>query len=196
MGLMQAYNQFSGHSSLTSFNPSEPSGDAGGNGRRGAQKVVIFETDGMPTHTAGATFTNNGAHQSYYRVRFKSGGAGGSEYPTSVGQYSENNSTVTTQIYSLCSQLAANESASPPGYSTPSKKVLIHCIGFGPVFAPESDKRDSALTTLRGMQTRGNVTDNMPEYKVIYGTETEMISRMQQAFTQILQDGVQVALVQ
>jgi len=196
MGLMQAYNQFSGHSSLGSFNPSEPSGDAGGNGRRGAQKVIIFETDGMPTHTASATFTNNGGHQSYYRVRFKSGGASGSEYPSSVSGYSENNSTVTSQIYSLCSQLAANETASPPGYSTPSKKVLIHCIGFGPVFAPNSDKRAGALATLREMQTRGNVTDNMPEYKVIYGTETEMISRMQQAFTQILQDGVQVALVQ
>ena len=102
---------------------------------------------------------------------------------------------MTSQIYSLCSQLAANEGASPPGYSTPSKKVLIHCIGFGPVFAPNSDKRSSALATLREMQSRGNVTDNMPEYKVIYGTENEMISRMQQAFTQILQDGVQVALV-
>ncbi len=196
MGLMQAYNQFSGHSSLASFNPSEPSGDAGGNGRRGAQKVVIFETDGMPTHTAGASFTNNGAHQSYYRVRYKSSGASGSEFPSSVSGYSENNSTVTNQVYSLCSHIAANETASPPGYSTPSKKVLIHCIGFGPVFAPDSDKRAGALATLREMQTRGNVTDNMPEYKVIYGTETEMISRMQQAFTQILQDGVQVALVQ
>lgn len=195
MGLMQAYNQFSGHSSLTSFNASEPSGDAGGNGRRGAQKVVIFETDGMPTHTANATFTNNGKHQSYYRIRYKSGGGSGSEFPSSVSQYTENNSTVTSQVYSLCSQLAASENASPPGYSTPSKKVLIHCIGFGPVFAPDSDKRSSALSTLREMQTRGNVTDNMPEYKVIYGTEPEMISRMQQAFTQILQDGVQVALV-
>ncbi len=196
MGLMQAYNQFSGHSSLVGFNPSEPNGDSGGNGRRGAQKVIIFETDGMPTHTASASFTNNGAHQSFYRIRFKSGGSSGSEYPTSVTQYAENASTVTNQIYSLCSQLAASENASPPGYSTPSKRTLIHCIGFGPVFAPGSDKRDSALATLRQMQTRGNVSDNMPEYKVIYGTESQMISRMQQAFTQILQDGVQVALVQ
>ncbi len=102
---------------------------------------------------------------------------------------------MTSQIYSLCSQLAASETATNPGYSTPSKKVLIHCIGFGPVFAPGSDKRTSALATLKEMQTRGNVTDNMPEYKVIYGTEDEMVNRMQQAFTQILQDGVQVALV-
>jgi hypothetical protein len=195
MGLMQAYNQFSANNSLLTFNPSEPEGDAGGNGRRGAQKIVVFETDGMPTHTATASLVNNGAHQSYYRIRYKSGGAGGSEFP-SVDQYTENNSTVTSQIYSLCNQLVASETAGTPGYSTPSKKVLIHCIGFGPVFAPGSDKRDGALTTLRQMQTLGNVTDGMPEYKVIYGSEDEMVSRMQQAFTQILQDGVQVALVQ
>ncbi len=45
------------------------------------------------------------------------------------------------------------------------------------------------------MQTIGNVSGGMPEYKIIYGTEQEMVARMQQAFTQILQDGVQVALV-
>ncbi len=196
MGLMQAYNQFSENTTLLTFNPSEPSGDAGGNGRRGAQKIVIFETDGMPTHTCTASLSNNGSHNSYYRVRFKSGGAGGSEYPSSVTQYSENAGAVTSQVYDLCTQLAASENASPPGYSSASKKLLIHCIGFGPVFAPGSSKRDAALATLSQMQTIGNVTGGMPEYKIIYGTEQEMVDRMQQAFTQILQDGVQVALVQ
>jgi hypothetical protein len=149
----------------------------------------------MPTHTATASLVNGGPHKSYYRIRYKSGGSSGSEFPTSVTQYAENHATVTSQVYSLCSQLAASENASNPGYSTPSKKVLIHCIGFGPVFAPGSDKRAAALATLKEMQIRGNVNDNMPEYKIIYGTEQQMVSRMQQAFTQILQDGVQVALV-
>ncbi len=102
MGLMQAYNQFSGNTTLQSFNPYEPTGDAGGNGRHGAQKIIILETDGMPTHTANASLVNAGSHNSYYAVRFKTGGAGGSEYPTSVGQYSENSSTVTAQVYDLC----------------------------------------------------------------------------------------------
>jgi hypothetical protein len=193
MGLMQAYNQFSAHSSLSAFNPSEPNGDAGGNGRRGAQKIVIFETDGLPNHTATASLVNNGAHQSYYRVRYKSGGAGGSEFPT-VTSYSDNNSTVTSQINSLCSQLAALETAGTPGYSTASKKVLIHCIGFGSAFSPGSATRASGLATLQQMQMLGNVNDGMPEYKLIYGNEDEMVAKMQQAFTQILQDGVQVAL--
>ena len=46
------------------------------------------------------------------------------------------------------------------------------------------------------MQLIGNVTDNMPSYKIIYGTQTQVVNDLQQAFTQILQSGVQVSLVQ
>jgi hypothetical protein len=197
MGLMQAYNQFSTNTSaLLNYNPAEPAGDAGGNGRRGAQKVVIFETDGAPNYTASASLVNSGAHNSYYRIRYNSANPSASEFPTGVASYSNNNSTVTTQIFSLCSQLSALETASPPGYSTPSKKVQIHCIGFGPVFAPGSSERAAALATLNQMQILGNVNDGMPDYKVVYGTEAQLVSKLQQAFTQILQNGVQVSLVQ
>ena len=46
------------------------------------------------------------------------------------------------------------------------------------------------------MQTTGNVTDGMPGYKIIYGTENTVINNLQTAFTKILQDGVQVSLIQ
>ncbi len=192
MGLMQAYNQFSGNTSLLTYNPAEPSGDAGGNGRRGAQKVVIFETDGMPNTAASASFVNQGAHNSYYRIRYNSANPSSSEFP-SVN--SPGYSSVTSQIYSLCNQICAMEDASPPGYSTASKKALIHCIGFGPVFAPGSSDRAAAIAVLNQMQTIGNVNDGMPAYKIVYGTETEMVNKLQQAFTQILQNGVQVSLL-
>jgi hypothetical protein len=192
MGLMQAFNQFSGNTSLLNYNPAEPSGDAGGNGRQGAQKVVIFETDGVPNTTASASLSNFGAHNSYYRIRYNSSSPSSSDFP-SVS--SPGYSTVTSQIYDLCGRICALETASPPGYSTPSKKALIHCIGFGPVFAPGSPSRTAALTVLGQMQSIGNVNDGMPDYKVIYGTETEMVDKLQQAFTQILQNGVQVSLL-
>lgn len=192
MGLMQAYNQFSGNTSLVTYNPAEPAGDAGGNGRRGAQKIVIFETDGMPNTTATASLQNLGTHNSYYRIRYNSASPGGSEFP-SVS--SPSYSTVTTQIYDLCNQICAMENASPPGYSTASKRALIHCIGFGPVFAPGSSSQAAAIDVLNQMQTIGSVDDGMPEYKIIYGSETEMVDRLQQAFTQILQSGVQVSLL-
>ena len=61
MGLMLAYNQFSGNTSLLTYNPGAASGDAGGNGRKGAQKIIIFETDGAPNTTASPTLNNLGS---------------------------------------------------------------------------------------------------------------------------------------
>jgi hypothetical protein len=195
--LMLAYNQFSMNSSLKSFNPAGPSGDAGGNGRRGAQKIVIFETDGAPTTTATATLNNSGAYQSYYRIRCNSSSANfaGSDFPSTT-DYSANASAVVSQVQSLCTQLAALDTASPPGYSTPTKPLQIHCIAFGPEFDPSGPNYNTNLNTLKSMQQRGNVTDNMPSYKIIYGTESQVVSKLQQAFTKILQSGVQVSLIE
>ena len=86
--------------------------------------------------------------------------------------------------------------AGSPGYSTPSKPALIHCLGFGPQFAPSGATRTQNIATLNQMQTIGNVTDNMPSYKIIYGSQSQIITNLQQAFTQILQSGVQVSLIQ
>jgi hypothetical protein len=52
------------------------------------------------------------------------------------------------------------------------------------------------VATLNEMQILGNVTDGMPSYKIIDGTQTQVINDLQQAFTIILQSGVQVALIQ
>lgn len=195
MPLMLAYNQFSNSSSLLSYNPGQPAGDAGGNGRRGAQKLIIFETDGAPNTTASATFTNNGTYKSYYRIRYNSSNPSASEFPTGVSGYSDNASTVTTQINAICTQICALETAASPGYSSASKKVQIHCIGFGPQFDPNTAGFAAAKATLNQMQTIGNVTDGMPSYKLIYGDEATMITNMQKAFTQILQNGIQVSLI-
>jgi hypothetical protein len=196
MALMQAFNQFSANSSLVNYNPGAPAGDAGGNGRKGAQKLIIFETDGAPNTTASASLANSGAYNSYYAIRYNSTSPGASEFPTNINGYSDNSSTVTTQIFNLCNQICALDSASPPGYSTASKKALIHCIGFGPEFSPSGANRTTNIATLNQMQTIGSVTDGMPSYKIIYGTESSVITSLQQAFTQILQSGVQVSLIQ
>ena len=196
MGLMLAYNQFSANSSLVSYNPGAPAGDAGGMGRRGAQKIIIFETDGAPNTTASATLNNFGTANSYYRVRYNSASPGSSEFPTGVSSYSDNSSTVTAPLFNLCTQLAALDTASPPGHSTPSKRALIHCIGFGPVFAPGATSATAATNTLNQMQIRGNVTDNMPAYKIVYGNEATIVANLQTAFTQIMQSGVQISLIQ
>jgi len=186
-GFMLAYNQFSCNSSLQTYNTGEPSGDAGGNGRQGAQKIIIFETDGAPNTTASANFNNNGAYQSYYSVRYNSNSPSTSEYPNNVNGYNDNDPTVTSQIYSLCTQLAASTTAN--GYSTSARPLLINCLAFGP-------QGSTGLPTLQQMQTIGNVNDNMPSYKVINGNAATIVSDLQTAIAKILQDGVQVSLIQ
>ena len=42
---------------------------AGGMGRKGAQKVIIFETDGLPNCSATASLVNAGTY-SYYKIRY------------------------------------------------------------------------------------------------------------------------------
>ncbi|HET6878907.1 MAG TPA: hypothetical protein VFI31_02055, partial [Pirellulales bacterium] len=194
MPLMLAYNQFSAASACSTY--ATPAGIAGGNGRKGAQKIVIFETDGAPNTTASANLVNGGSYQSYYNVRYNSSNAGGSEYPTSVNGYNDNDSAVTSQIYTLCRQLVAADSASPPGYASGSRQVLIHCIGFGPMFMPGSSEAAANTATLNQMQTIGNVTDGMPSYKIVYGDQSTIVNNLQQAFTNILESTVPVSLIQ
>jgi Flp pilus assembly protein TadG len=194
MPLMLAYNQFSASTACQSFGT--PAGIAGGNGRKGAQKIVIFETDGAPNTTASASLVNAGPYQSYYKVRYNMANPGGSEYPGGVGGYNDNDSTVTSQIFNLCTQICAPDNASPAGYSSGARKVLIHCIGFGPMFDPASSEAASNTATLKQMQTIGNVTDGMPSYKIIYGSQGTVINDLQQAFTTILESTVPVSLIQ
>jgi Flp pilus assembly protein TadG len=203
MPLMLAYNQFSGNTSLQTFNPSPaPTGDAGGLGRRGAQKMIILETDGLPNTTATANFTNSGAYNSYYNVRFDSTTPSNSEFP-SVAGYGDNDTTVTSQIYSICNQICALDTASSPGYSTTRKPVLIHTIGFGPVYSPGAPERAGALATLQQIQYIGKtqpspsyaIDVNQP-YKIINGDQTTIMNSLQKAFTIIMQGGVEISLLQ
>src|SRR5262249_18329432 len=112
--LMLAYNQFSGNTSLQTYSTGQPTGDAGGMGRKGAQKVIIFETDGAPNTTSNASLTSLGPYNSYYNIRYNYSNPGGSEYPNSVGSYGNLDPTVTTQILNVCNQICASDTAGSP----------------------------------------------------------------------------------
>ncbi len=60
-GLMLAYNQLSG-------NPALQSAGMGGYGRKGAQRLVILETDGLANVSTSATTSSGAAYQSYFNV--------------------------------------------------------------------------------------------------------------------------------
>lgn len=190
MGFMLAYNQLSSNASLRTYAPSPaPLGEAGGLGRKGAQRLVILQTDGMANNTASASLVNGGANNSYYRVR-------------QPGEYPSNSGSVTSQIYSVVNQICALETASPSGYSTARKPVLIHCLALGPIFDPatNSDQRGPALDLLQNIQyigsTQASASTPLAPYKIITGTASQRVDKIRQAFSVIMQDGVQVSLIE
>ena len=198
MGLMLCYNQFAvtptTDSTLRSFVTSSPitfpSGMAGGMGRKGTQKVVIFETDGLANTMATANLvTSTSGSYKYYKIRYDMNKPKSSEYPTTSSP-GLNDPTVTKQVYDLVDQLKND-------YGTPRNPFRLYAIGFGPVF--QGSDASSALTTLQTMQfhagTQSSASTPLPSNQIITGSGTQMSANMIDAFTTILQSGVQIALI-
>ena len=135
MGLMLSYNQFAvtttSDATLRSFTTSSPitfpSGMAGGMGRKGAQKVIMFETDGLPNCTASANLVSGGSY-SYYQIRYDMNHPYSSEYP-SINALNVNDPTVLSQVYSLVDRSEVGLTA----WSRKSSPTVW--FGFGPVFS-------------------------------------------------------------
>jgi Flp pilus assembly protein TadG len=196
MALMLAYNQFATtlptDATLRSFTSSSPitfpSAMAGGMGRQGAQKVIIFETDGLANCEATASLVNAGSY-SYYKIRYDMNNPSASEFPT-VTASTINNSAVLNQVYSLVQQLSTS-------YSTSRNPFRLYAIGFGPVF--QGANASSAQTTLQTMQyyagTQTSASTALPSNQIITGTDSQMSTNMIDTFTKILENGVQIALI-
>lgn len=202
MGLMIAYNMLSGSANnLRFYSQPQPQyrGHAGGLGRKGASRVVIFETDGAPNTRAYASVSGSGA-DSYYKIRLtnpnKYQDGVNVEWP-SGGSYSDN------EVYDVVKQICKLETASPPGYSTPRKPALVYPLGYGTLFDPAnpSQGQSDALNFLQTCAFYGNTATNtsgsaFPDSRRIYGTNQQRIDRIRQAFTEIMQNGVQVTLIE
>jgi hypothetical protein len=226
MGFMLAYNQLSNSAANLRFY-SQPSyklpssstpnyrGDAGGLGRKGAARLVIFETDGFPNSravsskaTSGVAGLSGSGSDSYFPIRIYNpanmSDSNNVEWPT-AGSFTFPSSC--SEIYTQVQAIVAQQTASPPGFSTVSRPVLVHCIGYGSIFDPTlsgtaaTTARTDALTFLQTVQFYGNTSTNtnpasFPSWKQIYGTNANRISTMQTAFTNIMQSEVQISLLQ
>lgn len=202
MGLMIAYNLLSSSTTnLRFYSQPQPQkrGAAGGLGRKGAQRVIIFETDGAPNTGATASMGGSGK-DAYYKVRLsnpaKYTDGANVEWP-SAPSYSD------TDVYNVVKQICALDSASPPGYSTTRKPALVYSIGYGTLFDPanSSATQTNALTFLQTVAYHGKTAGNtsassFPDARRIYGTNQQRIDRIQNAFTEIMQNGVQVSLIE
>lgn len=174
MGFKVAYNELSSRS--------------GYNGRRGAAKVVIFETDGVPNHTATGGFTNAGAYNSYYSVT----GA--------TTSYGNNHPTVTTAALDVIQTICNLDThATKPGYSTTKMPARAHAIGFGDLFQYISTSRDEGLAFLLEVQKKGNTSPagatGIENYKIITGDFNTRIENLRIAMERIMQSGIQVSLI-
>jgi len=176
MGFKVAYNEFSignGHT-----------------GRRGAAKMLIFETDGVPNHDCGGSFNNAGPYLSYYNTS----GLG------SFTNYGNNASGATDPAVAAVSQICAMDTAGSPGYSTTRTPARVHAIGFGDLFDSGSTQMNNALAFLLRVQQAGYTSapsdSSIESYKIISGTADQRIDKIRQALERIMQSGVQVSLIQ
>jgi hypothetical protein len=196
MALMLCYNQFAltptNDATLRSYISSSPitfpTGMAGGMGRKGAQKVVIFETDGLANCKATASLVTAGTYK-YYKIRYDMNNPNNSEYP-SIYASSINDPNVLNQVYSLVQQLASD-------YSTTRNPFRLYGLGFGPVF--QGANASAAAQTLQTMQyyagTQSSASTPLASNQIITGTDAQMSANMINTFTSILESGVQIALL-
>jgi hypothetical protein len=193
-GMILAYNQFSSSTVLSGGS------QGGGLGRKGAQRLLILETDGMANMastvpfvksvTTGANPTNN----SYYNV-------GGDNATTSATDPTTDAVNVATKI---CAQVT--DTTNGPGFATPTKPVIIHCIAFGALFMPDANGAaggNQAMSLLQQISAIGgtgfpaSVTDTGSPYyyKLCIGTLAQRQSKLQTAFSKIMDDGVAIIMV-
>jgi Flp pilus assembly protein TadG len=190
MGFMVAYNEFSGAT--------------GYNGRRGAGKVVIFETDGVANTTANGTWTagSPAPYKSTYTGISNGAGLGNA------------NATVISRAKAAAQQICNLDTATQPGYSSTKNPARIHALAFGFLFESYSDipgakggavaaMRDPAMQFLYDVEVIGATepassatTRRIADYKIIVGDYNSRIGRLRTAIQLIMQSGVQLSLVQ
>lgn len=209
---MLAYNQFSNdRDTRTWAGPigSPDYGLAGGLGRRGSQKTIIFETDGVATRTAfnsgdsktiasvtpSSIFVKSGA-ASHFKVRFRNSSP---ELPPLVEIDSTKSIEQTKRIVDL---IVSMDTDDPPGFSTFRKQVKIHSIAFGSLFAESNTTtaKKNALELLQYIQFKGGTqlspTEPLQAFKVINQTSfADRLESLRRAFQAAMQDSVSVTLI-
>jgi hypothetical protein len=182
-------------------------------GRRGAAKLVIFETDGVPNYYRQFTLTKAG-YDSYYPD-----GTGGSS------SYSEYNATNPGYspigiVKQMVKQMATtNGTGTDSGLSLPNATCLVYPIAFGDLFDPSAapstaaqTSRNSALQFLADMAYVGGTgtatptspssifgggsTKTIPTNQIITGPYQTRIDTLKSCLEQIFQSGVAVTLVE
>jgi hypothetical protein len=197
-GLTYAFNLLSGSSQLSSASY--------GTARRGASKMVILETDGVPntyrgtTGSAGMIPTKYGYDTYFPTSSWSSGNVGNGD--TTVMQNAYN--VVQQIVLPTASAGHSTGSTANSGLSLPNAPALVYPIAFGDLFdsnlAPNATFRPTALQFLANVAYYGNTGTSgataPPSGQIIIGDYPTRISELQTCFQNIFQSGVTVALIE
>jgi hypothetical protein len=200
-GLIYAFNVLS-PSSLTS------TADYGTlKGRRGASKVVILETDGVPNTWRGyssstsATVPTKRGYDTYYPTLTYSSGNQGNGHATAQSEAVK----IAQQIVKpMATQGNAQGSTADSGLSLPNAPARVYPVAFGDLFdtalAPGATFRDAAKQFLANVAAAGNTgpagATTIPDIQIITGPYDQRISRLRDCMERIFETGVSVALIE
>jgi hypothetical protein len=202
---------------LLSSSTSLLAADYGTRGRRGAAKIVIFETDGIPNTSRAWSITGGGVDTRYVA-------SGSIDYWTGDAALTNTHAQAAVKV---AQRVAAQQTTSgTSGFSTPSTPARVYAIGFGYIFNGYNGTNFASLNTvaqdslrfLLRVQQQGNTsgpgnppTASIPLEQVITGAYQRpdptlpehpitnppgRIEKMRLGLERIMQSGVQVTLVE
>ncbi len=188
-GLMLAYNLLSSSTNLSATEYGTV------RGRRGASKIVIFETDGVPNSYCSGNMNELG-YNSYYSGFGNGGSPGNGEEPSMSRAVA-----VSTQI---TKQMSSSGTSGNSGLSLPNAPARVYPIGFGDLFdtalAPDADFRGTAHRFLSDVGVAGGTlpsgTTTLPSHLVITGPYQSRIDNLKTCMERIFQSGVSVSLIE
>lgn len=189
-GFMVAHNEFSSSPTARTYG-------IGGHGRKGTDRLVIFETDGM-ANVAGPSAGVFQSAETYYDVRSSVDANG-----NSVANVSPDGSSAKSRVLEVVNRMVAQEldTANGPGFARPNQAVTIHTLAFGAVFESNSAEKPQAVDLLQSVSALGGTTfpdsdtDPVNGYKWIIGDLTARKEKMREAVLKCMRSGVRVALV-
>jgi hypothetical protein len=174
-GFAQAYNMLSSSTA------------AGAGGRRGAAKIVLFETDGVPNSVQNWDFSANGTDSKYNWVDAGSNLGNG-------------NSTCMQECYDIVTQICQPTTSVSPGFSLPNAPARVYPFGFGDMFTSNSSFLPTTKTFLQSVayygKTNASTSTLLPAEQIITGDYNTRISNLRTGLERALQNGVQVTLVE
>ena len=153
-------------------------------GRRGASKIVLFETDGVPNGVSDVSVQSGGG-ATYYKVDNLNAGSASA---TDAGG----------RALEVVDQMVKN--LADGGLSSDTSPARVYSIGFGDLFSSGSSGQIAARSFLLQVQKRGKTSGPsdgaIPPSQIITGPAQTRIDSLRTCLERIMQSGVQVTLIE